>query len=79
MHIHGLLLPGLTLAARERVVPLPVGSVQTCQNRVSDQNVTRVTLKGDGLAGAVVIVDDVTVGEWEGILAALELIGWRQR
>lgn len=57
------------------MVPLPVGAVQAGEHRVADQHVAGVALEGDGLAGAVVAVDDVTVGERKRVLAVLELIG----
>ena len=63
----------LTLTTWDGMVPLPVGSMQARQHRMSNQNVARVALKGDRLPGAVVVVDDVAVGEGGGILTVLKL------
>lgn len=63
-----------TFTARKRVVPLPVVSMQAGQHWVSNQHVTWVALKCNGLASAEVGVDDVTIWERKGILAVLELI-----
>lgn len=61
------------------MVPLAVASVQAGEHRVSDQHVAWIALEGYGLAGAVVAVDDVTVGEGRRILAVLKLISCRHR
>lgn len=67
----------LTFTAWKRVVPLPIASMQAGQHRVSDQHVTWIALKGYRLAGAVVTVDDVTIGERRRILTVLKLISCR--
>lgn len=59
------------------MVPLAVASMQAGQHRVADQHVTWIALKGYGLAGAVVAVDDVTIGERRRILTVLKLISCR--
>ena len=36
-----------TLTTWDGMVPLPIGSMQACQNCMSNQNIARVALKGD--------------------------------
>lgn len=59
------------------MVPLPVASMQAGQHRVPDQHITWIALKRYRLAGAVVTVDDVTIGERRRILTVLKLISCR--
>lgn len=69
---------GHTFTPGQGVVPVPVGAVLTCENRVAHQLIPREALEGHRLPNVVASTPYDAIGKGLWVWALLKFIGWKR-